>query len=65
MEADKGIRIQLMSTRGMVTIHYRDRRIGMLEQGIGERHSGSTGTDNEIIRFEFLVDHWRHSSYGA
>jgi hypothetical protein len=29
----------------------------MGEQRVGERHTRCTGTDNEIVRFEFFVHH--------
>jgi hypothetical protein len=36
-------------------IDERDRRVGMRAQRVGKRHPRGSGTDYEIVRFEFFV----------
>src|SRR5262245_39049983 len=57
MQADVGIGVDPVSAGGVAAIDDRDGRVGMREQRVGERHSRGARTDNEIVRFEFLVHH--------
>lgn len=55
MQADVGIGVDPVSAGRVAAIDDRDRRVGMVEQRVGERHRRGTGADHQIVRFEFFV----------
>jgi len=57
METDVGIGVDPVSARSVTAVDERDRRVGMREQRVGERHRRGPGTDHEIVRFELFGYH--------
>jgi hypothetical protein len=52
VKLDERVSILPVAPWCMPTIDKRDVHIGVIDQGVGERHPHSTGTDDDVVRAE-------------
>ncbi len=52
MKLDEGVGILPVAPSCMPTIDKCDVHIGVIDQGVGERHPHSTGSDDDVVRAE-------------